>query len=148
MPRVPLYTFYITLHARPPEVTAGESIGRGGRSYPTLSVAQPALAHGFSLSFEEAAEGLARLPRMFIEPDGSFVWTSSSADAFWQVDGVLYDRDGRLLFVDLKGSCPAAEFDRLLTALRWPSTAVLMQLTREAVFVDEATFRALAAMPA
>jgi len=140
-----LYTFYITLHARPVEATSAGTIERSGRTYPTLAVPQPALAKGFAVSFEQAAAALARLPRMFIEPDGSFVWTSAAADAPWQVDGVLYDRDGHLLFVDLKGNCPPAEFDRLLAAVEWPACPVLFQLTREAVFVDEATFREMAA---
>jgi len=140
-----MYTFYITLHARPVEATSAGTIERGGRTYPTLAVPQPALAKGFALSFEQAAAALARLPRMFIEPDGSFVWTSAAADVAWQVDGVLYDRDGHLLFVDLKGSCPPVEFDRLLAAVGWPASPVLFQLTREAVFIDEATFREMAA---
>jgi hypothetical protein len=78
---------------------------------------------------------------MFCEPDGSFVWVSSQGEPAWQVDGNLYDRNERLLFVDLKGTCPPREFDRLLGALGWPSTALMFQLTREAVFLDEAEFR-------
>jgi len=34
----------------------------------------------------------------------------------------------------------------LLTALGWPATAVMFQLTREAVFLDEAEFRRFAAV--
>ena len=80
------------------------------------------------------------------EPDGSFVWACSrSAEpadtGFWQVDGNAAERDGRLLLVDLKGSCPAAEFDRLLEAFGWPEQPVMMQLVRAAAFLDEATFR-------
>jgi hypothetical protein len=139
-----MYAFHITLHARPKEAVACGSVELVGRKYSTLNVPRPALAAGFSLSFEEAAAALGRLPRMFIEPDGSFVWVSSAGDRSWQVDGVLYDRDGRLLFVDLKGTCSAPDFDRLLSAVGWPQTAVMFQLTREAVFVDEAAFRTLA----
>ena len=92
-------------------------------------------------SFEVARECLAGLERMFSEPDGSFVWVSPQGDPVWQVDGNLYDRNERLLFVDAKGSCPPEEFDRLLTALGWPATKLMFQLTREAVFLDEAEFR-------
>jgi hypothetical protein len=56
----------------------------------------------------------------------------------------LFDRNGRLLFVDLKGSCPADQFDRLLSAFGWPETPVMFQLTREAVFLDEVEFRGFA----
>jgi hypothetical protein len=141
-----MYSFNVTLHARSPQVArGGGSIAIAGRKYPTLDVPQRALSTGFLLSFEEAAAALARLPRMYVEPDGSFVWVSSAGEHSWQVDGVLYDRDGRLLFVDLNGTCPPADFDRLLSGCGWPQTEVMFQLTRAAVFVDEATFRDLAA---
>lgn len=121
---------------------AGGSIKCGGGTYPTLAVPQPAQAETFSVSFEEAAEALAGLPRLFIEPDGSFVWVSpSGAERAWQVDGVLYDRDERLVYVELKGTCPAPQFDQLLAAVGWPQTPVMFLLVREAVYVDEATFR-------
>jgi hypothetical protein len=83
---------------------------------------------------------------MFVEPDGSFVWVSSNAACdqaapAWQLDGNLFDRNGRLLMVDLKGTCAEAEFDRLLAAFGWPTTPVMFQLSREAVFLDEPNFR-------
>jgi hypothetical protein len=140
-----MYTFQITLHALPAEALPGGSIEIDGQRYPTLDVPAQAQGTGFSVSFEETSVALAQLPRMFIEPDGSFVWVSPSGEPTWQIDGVLYDRDERLQFIDLKGSCPAAAFDHLLSAVGWPTTAVMLQLTREAVFVDEATFRWLAA---
>jgi hypothetical protein len=46
-----------------------------------------------------------------------------------------------VLLVDLKGSCPPREFDRLLEAFGWPGEWMLVQLSRPAVFLDEATFR-------
>ena len=43
------------------------------------------------------------LPRMFFEPDGSFVWVAAAdAETPWQIDGLLSDRAGRLI---------AAEFE-------------------------------------
>jgi hypothetical protein len=46
-----------------------------------------------------------------------------------------------VLLADLKGSCPASDFDQLLVAFGWPQQAMMMQLVRPAVFLDEATFR-------
>lgn len=136
------YTFFITVHALPANAIAGTGIEREGRSYATLCVSPAALATTtFDISFEDAATRLTRLPRMYCEPDGSFVWVSPQGAAIWQIDGNLYDRDGRLLFVDLKGSCPPAEFDELLRAFGWPATPLVFQLTREAVFLAEAEFR-------
>jgi hypothetical protein len=78
---------------------------------------------------------------MYAEPDGSFVWTSPRDGLWWQVDGNACEKEGRVLLVDLKGSCPASEFDRLLAAFGWPQQAMIMQLVRAAVFLDEPTFR-------
>lgn len=141
------YTFYVTVHARPAGAAAGPTIAVGGRSLATLKVLPEDLAKTtFADSFETTVARLTQLERMFCEPDGSFVWVSSQKETPWQLDGNLYDRDGRLLFVDLKGNCPREAFDLFLTALGWPATQVMFQLTREAVFLDEAEFRSFAAV--
>lgn len=137
-----MYRFHATIHALPSEVAAGPPAALAGENFATLAVAPEALgATTFECSFETAAAALAKLERMYCEPDGSFVWVSSQAGPLWQVDGNLYDRAERLLFVDIKGSCPAEEFDRLLTCLGWPRTPVMFQLVHEAVLLEEAEFR-------
>ncbi|HEY2882060.1 MAG TPA: hypothetical protein VGJ15_06490 [Pirellulales bacterium] len=148
-----MLAFHAALHARSPDVGAGQVISLHGSPWQTLLVQPealgtgiPALRAGFPISFEAALTALEKLPRMFAEPDGSFVWPSPAAELKWQVDGNLFDRDGRLLFVDLKGTCPTAEFDRLLAAFTWPETAVMCQLLREAVFLDDLEFRRFAAV--
>jgi hypothetical protein len=141
-----LLQFHATLHARSPEVTPGITLELRGVRVATLIVPPEALAHAFGISFEDAAKALEALERMFVEPDGSFVWVSSntagdqSAER-WQLDGNLYDRNARLLLVDLKGSCAEEDFDRLLAAFGWPAMPIMFQLAREAVFLDEAAFR-------
>lgn len=137
-----MYHFHATIHARPETAVAGPVVAIDGRPVPTLGVPPDVLAAtAFACSFEQAAAALATLPRMYCEPDGSFVWVSARDEHPWQVDGNLYDRNGRLLFVDLKGTCPPAEFDRLLACLGWPRQPIVLQLVRQAVFVDEAQFR-------
>lgn len=140
---MPFPSFHITLHVRPADAVETTASVQG-ETLPAVAVRQAALAAPFSLSFEQVSDRLAALPRMFLEPDGSFVWVSSGPNGAWQLDGVLYDRDGRVLHVEVKGSCPEAEFDRLLAALGWPETPVLVQLTREAVFLGLDAFRRLA----
>jgi hypothetical protein len=140
-----MLSFQATLHARSPDVTPGISLELRGLTLPTLIVPPAALAHPFAITFEEAAMALESLDRMFVEPDGSFVWVSSQVPGNdkterWQIDGNLFDRNGRLLMVDLKGTCAEVDFDRLLSALGWPTTPVMFQLAREAVFLDEANF--------
>ena len=138
---IPVPLFHVTIHARSAAVVPAAAVTLGGHDWPALHVPQTALATPFAISFEETVDRLAKLPRMFVEPDGSFVWVARSGEVPWQVDGVLYDRDGRLLFADLKGTVPPHQLDELLTALGWPETPVIFQLVREAVFLDEATFR-------
>ena len=145
-----IYAFEITLHALPAGLHGGEILSDAWGSWPTLLVPREALAEPMAIRFDEAFERLAAIERLFVEPDGSFVWSNSRPDGEppahrWQVDGNAFERAGRVLLVDLKGSCPAPEFDRLLTALGWPEKAVMVQLVRPAVFLDEQTFRRHAA---
>jgi hypothetical protein len=142
----PLYAFEIAIHARPDEVASGPMFTDPWGAWPTLDVPKAALATPLEIGFDDAIDRLGRIERMFAEPDGSFVWAcsrdaSGPASGWWQVDGNAFDRAGRVVLVDLKGSCPAAEFDRLLGAFGWPEQTLVMQLVRPAVFLDEATFR-------
>jgi len=136
-----LYAFEAVLHRRPADAAAGGAHADDHGTWPILAVSREDLAQPFAIGFDDAVERLARLPRMFVELDGSFVWTSPAADRAWQVDGNLFERAGRVLLVDLKGSCPPAEFDRLLAAFGWPGEPIMLGLVRAAVFLDEPTFR-------
>ncbi|MFM9194432.1 MAG: hypothetical protein ACKOWG_01565 [Planctomycetia bacterium] len=139
-----LYAFDITLHGRGPQVTDARPPSLHADAWgtwPTLSVPREQLAVPMAIGFDEALERLARLERMYVEPDGSFVWASPREGRWWQVDGNAFEKDGRVLLADLKGSCPRAAFDRLLGAFGWPDQPLLMQLVRAAVFLDETTFR-------
>lgn len=136
-----IYTFQATIHPRPDVVAAGPAWTLGSATFPTLAVIPNQLGRGFERSFEETGEALAQLPRMFFEPDGSFVWVTEENHDRRQVDGVLLDRDGRLMYVDVVGRCAPGELDSLLTTVGWPATRVMFQLRREAIFLDEAEFR-------
>lgn len=118
--------FHVTIHAEGGGAAAGRST--------------------FRRSFEEVADGLAGLPRMFVEPDGAFLWVASEEPG-WQIDGVLYDGVGGLWYVELKGHCPQPRFDELLSALGWPQTSVRFHLVREAVTLSEHEFRCRVGWP-
>ena len=139
-----LYAFDITLHGRVPamaDLPAVETYQDAWGAWPTLRVSNDLLAMPMVIGFDESLDRLARLERMYAEPDGSFVWTSPRDGVWWQVDGNAYEKDGRVLLADLKGSCPASAFDHLLAAFGWPQQAMMMQLVRAAIFLDESTFR-------
>lgn len=141
-----VYAFEITLQSLPPEAAPGPVVNDAWGAWPTILVPKEALASPMAVGFDDALERLAALDRLYAEPDGSFVWACSrdggaSARRHWQVDGNAYERNGRVLLVDLKGSCPADEFDRLLVAFGWPGQVMMFQLVRAATFLDESTFR-------
>ena len=119
-----------------------------GERVETLTVPPESLGVSFPVSFEVAAAVLRSLPRLFHEPDGSFVWVApDDGDLAWQVDGQLYDRQERVIYVELNGSCPQNEFDQLLQAFGWPGARFLFQLRQPAVCVGESEFRRWAALP-
>jgi hypothetical protein len=135
------YRFHTTVHSKPPQVARGSDLTINGILVHTLDVKPLMLANPLRLSFEEAVDQLQKLPRMFIEPDGAFVWVSAQDTTNWQVEGVLCDRNGRLMFVDLKGECTEEALQQLLSVLGSPASPLMFQLVRQAVFLDESEFR-------
>lgn len=112
----------------------------------------------FDLSFEQAAEQLAQLPRMFVEPDGSFTWTgkvfpqvgsvvnsevqNQDCDVPWQLEGMLYDYRGRIGRVELRGQCPADQWLSLMECLQ-PSGNLIAYLIDAQRFVMASDLLAL-----
>ena len=145
MTRLPdSFAFEVSLHAMPvtdDPVPAGPLLQDQWGTWPTLALRPEQFSEPLPVNFDEALERLGQLPRCYAEPDGSFVWTSPREGLRWQVDGNLYERDERVLLVDLKGSCPPNEFDQLLACFGVPPAAVVAQLVRSAVSIDEATLR-------
>ena len=123
----------------------GPIVNSRGLSLQTLAISPTCLGEPMGRSFEATQQHLDRIPRMLFEPDGSFVWTGShDDDQAWQVDGVVYDRNGFVRCVEIKGLCPEQTFDLLLSAIGWPGTDLIFQLADEAVFIDEGEFRRFA----
>lgn len=137
-----LYTFEISVHHRPDEgLLPAAPYADAWGAWPTVAVPHDTLAVPLAMSFDDAIERLGRLERMYAEPDGSFVWASRREGLSWQVDGNVFDRSGRVVLVDMKGNCPPADFDLLLSCFGWPAERLLFQLVRPAVFLEENSFR-------
>ena len=148
-----MYAFNVTIHARPETPRPGPPAQLRGLELPTLAVTPHEVGGGFDRSFEDVLESLSRLARMFVEPDGSFVWASPAGGPSWQLDGVVLDRGGRVLYVDLLGSCLPEGLDQVLSTLGVPAAAgaggpaarAVFQLRHEALFLEEPEFRRYAA---
>ena len=138
-----MYSFHCAIHALRPGVVPGPEIELGGERIASLVVPTSSRATPLAVTFEEAVEGLARLERMFVEPDGSFVWVSAGGPT-WQVDGQLHDQGDRLASVELKGRCPQQEFDQILETLGWPAAPIVFQTLPEGTFLRETEFRRIA----
>lgn len=136
-----MHRFHVAIHAAPQAAPAVETRHLDDRPIDVLVLQPGQLSDPIPVSFEAALAALELLPRMFIEPDGSFVWVAQQGEPTWQVDGLLFDRAGQLVYVELKGCCPADRLDMLLATLGWPAVPLVFQLVREAVFLDEARFR-------
>src|SRR5881392_1196897 len=96
----------------------------------------PENAQPLPVTFDEATAALQTFERLFIEPDGSFVWTGIAADGQpWQVDGNLIDRGDALAYVELKGRCPQEQFDQLLAGFGWPKAALSFHLPQRGVML-------------
>ncbi len=87
-----------------------------------------AIPGGRSLtSFEVAAERIAQLSRLDLEPDGFFVWAIDGQQG-WRISGMMYDNGKRLQYVHVQGKTPWQPLNQLLLALE-PDPS-LLQITR------------------
>jgi hypothetical protein len=129
---------HVTIHAGPRDVAC-----QAERQYQGQLVSPLALAPGdwlpLAVTFEQVAAALEVLPRMYFEPDGSFVWVAPEGEPHWQLDGQLQDRGAQLDYVELKGTCAEAACAQLWEILRGDAPRLVFQLVAEGVFVDEAT---------
>jgi hypothetical protein len=133
--------FHVIVHALPEDLAPREIVQLDGRAFRVLDVSPQQQSTLFPLDFDEAYAALGRLPQMFIEPDGAFVWVSAPHTwPSWQVDGIISEREAQLSSAELKGRCPRPELSRLLQAMGWPQTRLMYQVVQHAVFLDEQEF--------
>ena len=132
---VGIYDIQACVHVQPAGAKLGKQIRLADLELVTLDMPRPFMGEPFELDFEEVVEAASRLERFFIGPDGSFVWVSSHDMTPWQLDGNLCNQEQSLLFMDIKGNCPPAEFDRLLNLLGWPATVLMFEFdARDDIF--------------
>jgi hypothetical protein len=77
----------------------------------------PVVGKQLPISFEALAEQLGERPGMYFEMDGSFVWVDHESVPPGQMDGMVYDLNGKLEYVELKGAFNAQQWGVLCSAV-------------------------------
>ena len=103
--------------------------------------ADESTAGKFAKSFEQVSESLEKLPRLYLEADGSFVWVIERSGDRFQLDGLLTDDGANLLHCELKGVCDSETLDQLLQVFGWPEQKIGVQLVQVGTFLSESEFR-------
>jgi len=102
------------------------------------------------IAFEAVAQQLSTWPGMYFEMDGSFVWVSpersGSNQPVWQLDGMVYDRNDAVQYIELKGRCDRAAWTRIVSVLLQNSTAMgqcrlAVHLINQSAWILESDFR-------
>ncbi len=142
-----LYRFHVNVFARPAHAVEGPTVELLGVALPTVRGAdgRPLTFDAYlPVTFEQALDALAQIPRLDAEPDGFFVLAGDAGATHWRVSGHLYDFGGALHRVELNGACPVESFDAMLACLGWPAARLTFELVEQGVALDEAAFRAWA----
>ena len=84
-----MHAFHAAIHALPPHAAQGPHVAIEGVDCQTLAIRPQSLSAPLPVTFDQAAGALARLPRLFVEPDGALVWTGTEPTS-WRVDGALF----------------------------------------------------------
>ncbi len=109
-------------------------------SLQTLVVSGEQLQTPLGVTFETAAERLTKIPQLYFEPDGSFLWVSRNSDRRWEMTGMLYDQGASLAYAEMRGCCPRAEMERVLACLSHAEQTNIIQFVRQGVFVEMEEF--------
>lgn len=130
---------HLILQRRPQSLSFGPRIEIEDREFTTLRC-DPATIPPFAISFEEASERLAALPGAYVEPDGSF---SLRCDR-WKTVGGFYDRDGAVLYVELRGDNTVDSLAAIIGVLGETPESVVVQLPERGVWLDFESFAKIA----
>lgn len=136
-------TLHVTIHAYPDASPPRRDVKLRGRIVPALEVTSDRFHQPLPVTFDHVLSALERLPRLFIEPDGSFIWIGPTGPDEWKFDGQLHDSTGGLMTMELKVSGHNPDWDQLLSCLNWPETRLAFELVREGVYLDESGLRSL-----
>lgn len=105
------------------------------------AIVRPAgrLEDGFGRSYEDVAEELAKIPRLHIEPDGSFVWVSAE-NVSRKINGQITDDGHQVMYIEFRGKAASSDLQPILATLRGAAAPLQFQLLPTGDMIDEAEF--------
>jgi hypothetical protein len=133
------------IESRPAAASAGPEIEIDGCRVATLDVPPETRGQPLAVTFDEIAERLKSSKGVYWEPDGSFAWTDPGPPRS-RLQGQLSDGGAHLQHVELWGTPSLQMFNRMLHVTRG-SGALMFQLVRSGIYVDEAALRQLCEIP-
>ncbi len=80
------------------------------------------------IPFSRWVQNLGDVPYFAWEPDGSFSLCSSTGHGAWRMGGNVWERNGRIAWIDVVGTCDWAGLKRVFSACGWPATPLLVHL--------------------
>lgn len=109
-----------------------------GHEVVAIDLPSTAFQQPLGVTFDATLEFLAALPRLYIEPDGSFIWLSDDGADEWKIDGQLNDSPGGLMTVELKitGRRPWPGLESVLHSVDWPRQAIAFEMVRQGIYLD------------
>lgn len=141
--------FHTNVFARPAELASGPEVALRGEEFATYAASSggpPVFDEPLPAQFEEIQQRLMQIPRMDIEPDGYFLVAGGESEGRrWQIDGHLFEYDGRMYRVEMHGSCSPEMLDDLLDC--FGTRDVVYQLVHEGVTLSAVDFRRFAELP-
>jgi len=128
---------HLVVHAAPERMLTCSEVTLGGHSLEALSLPTSWLSRPLAVSFDEVLSRLEQLPRLYIEPDGSFIWIGPTGPAEWKIDGQLHDSASGLMTIELKVEGDSPDLCAIFHCLDWPAESLVFQLVREGIYVDD-----------
>lgn len=98
----------------------------------------------FGCSFEQWMHKMLQRPGVYAEGDGSWSWTAQEKNErgapVWRMEGMIYDRDGKVFYVDVQGQCTADAWRDMVEALQARDERLSICLAELGVWVSASGF--------
>lgn len=137
--------WHVSVHAWPAGAVYHRPSCVFGQNLTVVQVTPEQLGQPLARSFDEVLDQLATLPRLFIEPDGSFVWVGcgDGGEDGWQIDGQLHEGATGLMTIELKLAGRRPDWRSVLHCAGWPAQRVLFHLVQLGLFLDDSAWQSL-----